>query len=533
MFEPKRRQVFCKMLAVIPLKPSFDALTSFVSIPQKLQDKYLKLKERFPSIATELAKMYSYIQDIVKSNQLSLNEMDVFFIATLTAGRDLFSQTGNFKEEAATQLKAIFNGYMSPFGNHFINIFSKNQLSIDSVSVAHLKEYQIQKEKLTPFRAVMVFESVQKVVIGNLKNLLPRVEIKSGIDTLLQLRKDIVVWAKEKGFNQSRLEELVSGDYVALAWRALPNLGPDSYKGIFAYAKFLSLLFFHDDDGDNLKALKKSEGVLLKVTQRNGVLIDIFHGNLDSHKENPDPVIQTAIEIMKEVHAIQATTKVNVPFLSREMENYFTKSSKESKHIKDQTIITEGYYLEKLRPYTSSLYACFALSAILQKIDVPDEQIAESTPGGELMKNGNMHVGIANDVVSYPKEITQEAISLVLLKLLQKAKHASLIAPDKCFLTEQDLKDINLKQPDILKQAVEDVILTLNTYMEAYEQGMSKIPHELEAFEEHCIRPWLPANGDWQDRSERYRQKLKLEGPIQECISQLRALGYDVIDISK
>lgn len=524
--------VLYKVIASPPSLESFNAFSWFFSISPEIQKKYQKIQEKLPTIASEVARNFSYIKKMISNETSSLNEADILFISTLIAGNRLWAE--EFKQESTKQIKAIFNGYMSPYGNHFINIFSRTPLIIEAVTPIQLQEYQDQKERLAPFRAIMLFQDIGKVVIGKLKNLLPRTEILSGTETLTRLRQDIVTWAQETGFTQTRIEDLVKGDYVNLAWRALSHIEASDYDKILIYGKFLSLLFFHDDDGDNFQALKQSEGTLNKLIRKNESLIDIFKGNISTYQASADPVVKAAIEIMERVIIIQSEAPVvNVNLLSREMGRYLSKSSEESQKIKDQTILTEGYYLEHLRPFTSSLYACFALSAILQKIEVPDVLIAEGTPGGDLIKTGNMHVAIANDIISYPKEITQEAISLVLLKLLQKAKDCSLIEPDKCFLDKEDLKVINSSRPEIIKQAVEEVILTLNTYMAAYEQGISRIPAELQVFEEKAVRPWLTGNGDWQDQSsERYRKKLGLTGPIEECTLQLTSMGYHVIDIS-
>ncbi len=497
-----------------------------------------KLAALSQKISLDQASLARSFKDISNNQSIkgSLSSVDMAFIVALTLVHP--------KSDIKKILNDTFNGYMSPLGKQFLENFLQKPFSSQDLGKINLSPYVMIKNQYAPFRTVMLFDDLKLVVIAKLKNYLPRYDDSIQRKEMLgPLRKDIVNWATEIGFDRERILSLSKGDYINLAWRAMPLV--NEYESVLTYGKFLSLLFFHDDDGDNLSAIKartseKDELGLGYIRARNNALVDIFQNGAGSvaisdNELKQDPIIKAAIEITQVAHSVKTIPPANFQWLASSMKEYLEKSSEESTIIRERRAITQGYYLERLRPYTSSLYACFALSAILQEISVNIEDITDDKNGCELLKTGNMHVSIANDIISYPKEVAQEAISLVLIYLLQGIRDNDTLALDKDFLDQGDLEFlINNEKHDLISDAVKTAISTLNNYMVVYNQCITTIPDSLKDLEYRVVRPWILGNGDWQDKSsERYRKKLDLPTDIEDCGEHLKNMGYRVIDLSK
>lgn len=470
------------------------------------------------------------VQFVKEQNILDFSDKDLLFLSVLICKNPTEDHASIFEK-----LKKTFNGYMAPIGEQFVLAFTKEPIEIDKLSTSSLNLFRDIKKAFAPFKVSLLFEDLKLIVTGNLLNLFPRVEPKSGLETLRKMRLDLSLWAKEIGVSGIQLESIAKGDFAKLAWLATPFMDAKDYQDILLYSKYLTLLFLHDDDGDNQTSVSDVEKVR-EITERNRLLNRIFKKENDAKDRlNTDPIIKAAFEIIDRVDAIQKECKllgkvVNVSFFERSNEEYLHESTKESGDVQRGTIIDEPTYLGDRRPKVSALHPCFSLSAILQRINVSNDDLA-SNPTKVFVQKGNTHVSLANDVISPPKEIDQKAYSLFQIRLMEKAKSiGAQIDPGQVFITKTDLLEINGLDPDMIPMTVSEVINTINTTMRGYHQIV--VNEGTTEFEEKVVRPWMAGNGDWQEKTERYAKKLGIEGTLESNVQQLKALGYRVVCLS-
>jgi len=515
------------------------AISSSTAFSSLLSPKTQKIFSRIP-LEWKTQAFYELHQSILRhslSETHKLNDCDALCLAALIHLHS--KQIATTNATISTALSPILNGYSAPMGNAFTRKFLEAPIKAEDISAETIAPFERVKQSYAPFETTLIFPSIKFVLRGELLNLIPRPEIQSGEATLHRLRQDIQTWAETLGFSGDQIDTIKSGDFVQLAWRALPNLGPDKYKEILTYGKFLTFLFFHDDIGDNQESVLSQATKLQEISLRNRDLTTLFSATskeeIYSHfRTSEDPIIRAAVEIMDFMIEISDELSlrgdyINLGYVHREVKNYLEATSKESKCVNDNVRINESLYLSDVRPYTSSLYACFAMSAILQRISIADDVLSQAKVK-DLTFLGNELVSLPNDVISFPKEIEQRAFSLVQIKLVEKAIDQGLISSDSVFVSKDTIQIIMKDRPDLLVEAVRDVSRQTNTSMRAFSEQAQTTPRVAKKFIDEVVIPWIPANGDWQNKSERYVRKLGLTGSLPDCIETLRAShSYTVV----
>ena len=479
---------------------------------------HLRLKK---DVEEQVIQLFLKLNNLVKESQIDLIPKDIFFISItkiLAPLQNGISTPDKFEE----RLKAATNGFFLPRGQIIFSLLKDT--SIDAIdSVETLSKVARQLSLVRPYPCTMVFHNIELMVTAQLYNQFQVVEPKTGPQGLENTRKELKEWAVNSGFSKKQIATVEVGDFAKLAWLTTPYL--DDPKRILVYAKFLTFLFFHDDIGDSKEALEETDAAI-KIKERNELFKKIFKQEISGEvRQSKDPLIKCAIELSETINgyiseASEEGIDLNLGFLQRTLDKYFEYTAEETEDILQKKILgTLAYGIKRLE--TSALKVCFALSAILNQVPITDEQL-EKKEMKALIDSGDLHVSYANDLISFPKEITSMSYSLTMIYLLESAKAEGLISMDEAFITPESLELIYKQNQDLIINAIKSVVKSINTEYFSYIQAEKSLkdPEDIK-FATTVVRPWITGNSTWQSESDRYLNSSGFKGNITEYVGHL------------
>ncbi len=478
----------------------------------------LKLKG---SIEREIIQSFCQLKETLEAEGVELLLKDIFFISlikVLSPLPDGMSSPDQFEQ----RLKKCTNGYFLPRGQIIFSVL-KDILLEDVKSLNTLKKISHQLSLVKPFPCTLIFQNIELMVTTELYNQFQTVTPKSGATGLDQVRAELKDWISKSGFSKKQIATATAGDFAKLAWLTTPHL--EDPELILMYAKFLTFLSFHDDLGDNKEALGERDAAA-KIREKNEQFKRIFKNDIPQEwRMSKDPLIRSAIELSEAIHtkvaeAVKRDLHLNLGFFHRTLDDYFDFTAQETEDILNEKILTLSSYAPK-RLETSSLKVCFALSAILNGIPMSDTQL-EKQKMKDLIDTGDLHVSYANDVISFPKEITSTSYSLTMIYLLEYAKAEKIVSIDAAFISTDDLKQIYQQDKGIIVQAIKLAVTTVNTTYFAYIQSKKSLSDsEDKKFADIIVQPWIPGNGIWQSEIDRYLNSSDFKGNITEYAGYL------------
>lgn len=246
---------------------------------------------------------------------------------------------------------------------------------------------------------------------------------------------------------------------------------------LVACARWLSVLFFIDDQFDENRELGRNEGQVF-------ALIDGFLELLRDGTPLDDQPLLTRLTLDARADFERLASPEWFTHFCRSTEDYLVRGVSHAvrswRHHEPPSVA--GYMAT--RDSDSGMYTCIDLVEVAAGIDLP-QRIRDDKRVRAMRRLCARHVAFANDVVSYDKEVRCHDNPANLLHLIHREVHS-------------------------LDEAARQVVALINGDMDAFERLASDLPDwgqeqraAVDAYVEGMHR-WMRGNLDWSLASLRY-----------------------------
>lgn len=432
----------------------------------------------------------------------------------------------HFNEESYKTLAEAFNGHFLPNGKVIMDAIVRQHTNpVDEVSFFTYLKAELHKHR--PFPLTLIFHDLKLVVVGELHNRLRRSDHKCGPIVLDKMRMDLKKWVIDTGFDKLQQKTVEVGDFAKLAFNVTPFMDESHIDDMNFYSRFLTFLFFHDDIGDNKESLDEKSKLEI-ISNRNDKFKQIMKGRIRVADTCTDKLLVAAQQIKDYItKIISENTDLNYDFFLEEFDKYLDETlSRRQDHIPPF-----GSDYRKSILLTSSMYLRTSLLAILYRINIQasmfPQQAGEETDFSQTLKYQNLHVSLANDVVSSPREIQIQAHSLVMEKMAVRMHESDIITSD-CLLIHKKVKRFYEEMPEKFIAALTDSISETNMMMRYYCAYSDKLSGDESRIDKIVIRPWIYGDGDWQAETRFHPQTIHTEVCLENSLDQYLSEGFQI-----